>query len=1580
MKRAQDEMKDALLAEATALAAKRNNPDLVRFVKLLFARGAAEDLVTYTAVELLAFAESGLSSLALRVPGIHSIRIFNPPWDEEGDGRRAVTVIEVINDNMPFLVDSVMQELTDAGLEVRLMVHPILSVARGMTGRLLAITDEDDPDATRESFIHVHVTRLPDPIAAAQIETRLDLVLADVRASVDDWPEMNARLKQVIAEYRTNPPPLPVEEIAEAIEFLTWLADNNFTFLGLREYDVALATGSDDDQIAVKPGTGLGLLRDPDVRVLRRGRELVQVTPEVREFMLRPEPLIVAKANVKARVHRHAYMDYVGVKHYDDEGTLVSELRLLGLFTSSAYTRSTRSIPYLRRKVAQVMERAGFDPESHSGKALHNILESYSRDELFQIDIETLQEFTRSILELIERPRIRVLARREKFNRFVSVLVYVPRDRFNTHVQTRIGAYLKDVYEGRVSAVYPAFPEGPLARVHYIIGRDEGVTPNPSQVDLEAAVTAITHTWADAFQEACRAKFGPARGRVLIETYGNAFPPAYKDTYAPAVAIDDLVTLEHFVAGRQTAIALRSETAGPMITLRHFQTGGSVPLSQRVPILEAMGFSVVEEKTFEIVRGDAHIVLHDMAIERADGQPVDLAAQEGRLTAMYMAVWLKQCESDRLNSLTIAAGLGWREIALLRTLSRYLQQIRVSYDQSYIAEALVRNAGLAARLVDLFHTRFIPHFEGNRAAAEAAIAADIAAALENVPSLDDDRIIRRIRNLIEAATRTTFFQIGKDGAAHPVIAIKFDPREIEGLPEPRPFAEIFLHCPRVEGVHLRFGKVARGGLRWSDRPQDFRTEVLGLVKAQQVKNAVIVPVGAKGGFVPKFLPVGGSRDEVFREGTEAYKLFVNTLLDLTDNIVGDAIIPPVHTVRHDGDDPYLVVAADKGTATFSDTANGLADAHGFWLSDAFASGGSVGYDHKKMGITARGAWEAVKRHFREMNVDIQSTPFTVAGVGDMSGDVFGNGMLLSPAIKLQAAFDHRDIFLDPNPDLVLSFAERQRLFGLARSSWADYDRSRISAGGGVFSRQLKSIPLSSEVQALLGLTADHATPQEVMTAILKAEVDLLWFGGIGTYVKAADESDAEVGDRANDAIRVNATDLRAKVIGEGANLGVTQKARIAYGLAGGRCNSDAVDNSAGVNSSDVEVNIKIALGRAVRAGRLPIAERNSLLAAMTPEVARLVLSNNYRQTLAVSVTHHAGAPATPGLAELMRTLEVRGKLDRKVEFLPDEVSLARRMAAGEALSRGEIGVLMAYAKIVLFDDLIASDVPDMPSLEGALLAYFPADMREGFAEDIRNHRLKREIIATGLANGMINRGGPAFVSRLQGQTGATVAEIARAYLAAMHLFNVGDLEAGLDALDGKVDGSLQLDLYAALQDFLGDAVLWILRNGVTADRLADGLTAYRKVLGATGGPDGSTLAARGLPLDLAQRLLALPLELSSLDTILAAGESGWPIEAVVPVVAAIDEALGLQAFDRAVRRFRTNDPVEARAMDLVRRSLSRSRRALAVKAVEAGGAEVWLDLHAGAVQRARLGLDELLAAGPTVARLTVAAGLVADLA
>lgn len=1595
----------AILGEVLEiLRARGEGPGPARIAELLFARGSEEDLGPYAAADLATLAAAAHERLATRRLGRPKITVENPAAAGADGPLGAVTVIEILNDNMPFLVDSVMGELTDQGRGARLVLHPILTVRRDQEGRLLELKGAGPSleGENRESLIHIHVERIATAQERDKVAKALDLALAEVRSAVSDWRSMLARVDRVIAAWRRDPPPLPVEEVSEALQFLEWLRDDNFTFLGVRDYTVTAVEGG--HQVERLDETGLGVLRDPAVRVLRRGREAVNASGEMREFLRSTRALVVTKANLRSRVHRRVHMDYVGVKLWDAEGRLSGEMRLVGLFTSTAYTRSTRTIPYLRRKVERAIAEAGFEPASHSGKALMNVMESYPRDELFQLDDRTLFAFAMQIMALDEHPRVRVLARRDTFDRFVSVLAYVPRDRYSTEVRIRIGEHLERVYAGRVVNWQPAFPEGSLARVHFIVGRYGGKTPEVSQAELETAVAAIVRTWSDGLRSALAAARGPEAERLAAH-WSDAFSAAYREAYDPATALADLATLERLGAERRIAIDFvrRPGEDARCIGLKLYSHADPVPLSDRVPVLENMGLRVIDERTYRIAPTEAPVAyLHDMTLERADGAAFERDDEsDRRLEALFLAVWFGHAENDGFNALGLRAGLGWRQIAVVRAYARYLRQIRIPYSLDYISAALARVPAIAGRLAALVEARFdpsLPRGPGASEDREATLVAEIESALESVASLDDDTIVRRLMNAIRSTLRTNLWQLGADGQPHRTFAFKIDSRAVTDLPEPKPFREIWVYSPRVEGIHTRFGPVARGGLRWSDRPQDFRTEVLGLVKAQQVKNAVIVPAGAKGGFVPKHLRPGMARDAWMQEGTEAYRIFVGSLLTVTDNLAPDGtVLPPASVVRHEGDDPYLVVAADKGTATFSDTANGIALDHGFWLGDAFASGGSAGYDHKKMGITARGAFEAVKRHFREIDLDILTSPFTVAGVGDMSGDVFGNGMLLAETIRLVAAFDHRDIFLDPDPDPAASFAERKRLFDLPRSSWADYDATKISRGGGVYSRSAKAIDLAPEARALLGLVEERPTPQAVMRAILKLKVDLLWFGGIGTYVRGPEESDADVGDRANDAIRVTAVEVGARVIGEGANLGLTQRARIAFGLAGGRCNSDAIDNSAGVNSSDVEVNIKIALGRALRGGRLDLAARNRLLASMTDEVAGLVLANNYTQTLSISLTARRGMEDFGYQRRLMQGLERAGRLARAVEMLPDDAELARREKAATPLTRAEIGVLLAYAKMTLKESLIGTSVPDEPYLEAELFAYFPSAMREAHAEDIRAHRLRRDIITTRLANAMIDLGGATFVTRVADQTGAEAPEIARAFMAARDVFGLPALLHEIGALDAEIPGGVQLDLYGRVQDLAIGTTTWFLRNvdlAVGLDAVVARFRAGVADLGPrlagllTAGLDGlaaeaaAGLVASGVLEPLAGRIARLPAEGAVPDIVLVAERAGTDLTTAAGAVFALAERFRIDRLMALSRAVPVGDYYDGLALDRARGVLADAHRAIAVAALgTTGGLEAWLAARGADVDRTLAAVGEIAGGGtPSVSRFAVAAGLVADLA
>ena len=1583
----------AMIAQATSLLAGRHGEVPVGFLARLYERAVAEDLLRYTAEDLATFAAGAFQFLTDRKSGAPKVRFEIAQPQSAG----AIGLIEIANDDMPFLVDSVLAELTERGFHPQLVVHPVFGIERDSAGKIVKFSDEPSAAARRESFIQIHMTPVDEEAERAEIVDSIRNVLGQVRLAVQDWRPMLTRVAEVVGDLKNNPPPLPVDEIAEAIQFLDWLRANNFTFLGLRDYVV------DGNELKPVAENALGIMRQPDMRVLRRGTQMLEVTPEIMAFLREPKPLIVAKANVRSLVHRRVHLDYIGVKRYGPNGQLAGEFRIVGLFTSTAYTRPARSIPYLRRKLAAVEQRAGFDPNSHSGKALANVIEQYPRDELFQIDEDTLFNFALSILQLDEHPRVRVLARRDRFDRFVSVLVFVPRERYDSEIRAQIGAYLAKAFDGHVSAFNPFFPEGPLARVHFIIGRTDGPTPDVDRAAMEKAVTEIVRTWSDTLAVALASVFPRDKADVLARKYRAAFSDGYREAYPPSVAVDDLKLIETLSAERPLGVVFhpRAEYGNKAIGLKVWSFGRPLPLSERVPVLENMGFRVVDERTFRASLEDgASAWLHDMLLEDADGDPIDLDARKSALETTFLMVMRGGAENDGFNGLVLNAGLMWRDVALLRAIARFLRQIRVPYSQDYIWATLNKHAPIAAEIVALFHARFDPRVTSGREVKEKNIAAGIEMLLADVDVLDEDRIIRHFLNAVQSALRTNYYQLDPHGQPKAQIAIKYDSRKLTDLPLPRPLYEIFVYSPRIEGVHLRFGKVARGGIRWSDRPQDFRTEILGLVKAQQVKNAVIVPVGAKGGFVPKLLRKGSTREQVQAEGVATYRLFIAAMLDITDNYdAGGKIVPPPDVVRHDNDDPYFVVAADKGTATFSDIANEISVNHKFWLGDAFASGGSAGYDHKGMGITARGAWESVKRHFREMDVNIHESPFSAVGVGDMSGDVFGNGMLREKTTRLLAAFDHRDIFIDPDPDPEKSFNERQRLFDLPRSSWQDYDKSLISQGGGVYPRSSKEITLSAQAQKLLDLPA-KVTPVELMRAILKAKVDLLFFGGIGTYVRASTESDEMAGDRANDALRIAGADLRCKVVGEGANLGMTQRGRIEAAMKGVRLNTDAIDNSAGVNTSDVEVNIKIAFSQPAHAGKLTIEKRNDLLAAMTDEVAQLVLRNNYLQTLALSLAQRRGLEALGFQQRLIQTLEQRGDLDRAVEFLPDDMALSERRKRNVPLTRPELAVLLAYAKLTLYSELLESKVPDDPYLGREIGRYFPKEMSAAFPDALQGHRLRREIIATQLANSMINRGGPTLMVRIADQTGATAEAIALAFTAVRDSYGMPALNEEINTLDNKVPGEMQLSLYATVENLLHDRLVWFLRNvdlkpglDKVVTHYRDGIAQVRDALGAALSKEVAAarerheakLAKAGVAADLARKLADLPILKAAPDIVLVADRAGKSVGEVARTYFASEAYFQLDRVTGKVADIVVADYFDRLALDRALDQIGDAERRLTAAMVGNGVAgteavEKWVGERKDEVERIRASIHEIAASGLTLSKLSVAASLLGDLA
>ncbi|MEO5335395.1 MAG: NAD-glutamate dehydrogenase [Magnetospirillum sp. WYHS-4] len=1314
-----------------------------------------------------------------RPTGTCRVRVYNPTSDEQG-WKSDLTVVDVVTDDMRFLVESVGAELARRELAVHLLVHPVLGPV---------------------SYMHFRVTGQPADRLEA-IRAGVASVLDDVRAAVEDWRPGRERLAETLQDLAAARGP----EDNEAREFLEWLHADNFTFLGCRDYDAAGRAIS-----------GLGLLRDP-------ARRLFGEIDEATVLAARPGRLSVTKTSRPSTVRRSVFMDALAVKRNGEGGPRL----FVGLFTATAYNLSVMDIPLLRRKVRRVLEAAGFRSDSHDGRVLLNILETYPRDELFQAAEDHLLHTALGIKHLQERPRVALFVRRDDFERFVSCLVYLPRDTFTTDLRRRIQDILETAFGGPTLTYYTQLGDSPLARLQVLIATPPSQAPACDPRAVEVRIVEIARSWTDVLREALVAAHGEQEGLRLVRRYRRAFRSGYCERFAAEVAVGDIERIEDILTrgGLGMNLYRPPEAGGHQVRLKVYQLGDPIALSDVLPMLEHMGFRVLDEIPFRATPeedGGRQVMIHDFGLESRDGAAIDLGGARDLFQEAFRRVWFGDMESDGFNALVLKAGLAWREVGVLRAYSRFLRQAGIAFSSAYMEATLVRHAGIVRKLVDLFLALFDP------AAGDGAgrLEGEIATALESIASADEDRILRRFLNAVTSTLRTNFFQTGPDGGPKPWLSCKLDSRKLDDLPLPRPLVEIFVYSPRVEGVHLRFGKVARGGLRWSDRREDFRTEVLGLVKAQVVKNAIIVPVGSKGGFVVKRPPPAGDRDAFLAEGIACYRTFVRGLLDLTDNLKGDGVVPPPAVVRRDGDDPYLVVAADKGTATFSDIANAISAEYGFWLGDAFASGGSRGYDHKKMGITAKGAWECVKRHFRELDLDIQTQDFTVVGVGDMSGDVFGNGMLLSPHIRLLAAFDHRHIFVDPAPDPVATLVERKRLFALPRSSWMDFDAKLISKGGGVFDRKAKTIVLSPEIKAAFGIKSDRLAPNDLIKVLLRAPVDLLWFGGIGTYVKASAETHADVGDKANDGLRVDGAEVRARVVGEGANLGFTQRGRIEYALKGGRLNADFVDNSGGVDCSDHEVNIKILLDASVAAGNLTERRRNALLVRMTDEVGALVMRDNYRQSQAISLLEAGGVEGLEDQARLMRRLEKSGRLDRRVEFLPGDEALAERAAIRQGLTRPEIGILVSYAKIWLFDELLISPLPDDPELAQDLVEYFPHPLRRKLRKEIEGHRLRREIVATRVTNDLIDRVGGAFVLRLMERTGMTPSDIARAFTIAQRVFGLDRLWEEIEALDGQVPATVQTAMLGRIDALLERTTLWFLRHGSRPLDIGRHVAAYR---------------------------------------------------------------------------------------------------------------------------------------------------------
>ncbi len=1491
----------------------------------LYIAGLASDELDRAEPDDLGGAIVSLLELArVRRAGHVEVRIFNP---SESDGWAADhTVIEIVNDDMPFLVDSVIDELARRELGVHQVIHPQVAVQRDAEGVLVALDGPTESTSPwmRESFIHLEVDR-QSGAAMLEIQTRLGQILDDVRAAVDDWEPMRQTVRELVQQLVAMPPSaVAAEDFEEGLRFLEWINDNHFTFLGYCRFDHR-RTDDGENKLLMRPDTGgaLGVLRaDTDIAPPPSERP---VSAAARAFFEGPGLLTISKSRHRSTVHRSVYMDLISIKRFGDEDVVVGEHRFVGLFTSMAYSIAAAEIPLVRRKVQKVMTRAGFLPASHDAKALRAILEHYARDELLQISEDDLYRFARRILRLQLDPRLALLVRFDEAGRLVSCMVYVPRDQHNTEQRLRMQGILEEAFGGKATAFNIRVSDGPLAQLHFILRPDGPLHQAHDIPAIELALAEVARSWSDRLKTAMVKRWSEEAGLAEWRRYQHAFPITYQAHGTVADAVDDAPIVDDVLRTGRLGVRLDcAEGSGHRdFRLRTFERGERSPLSAYLPLFESLGVDVVTELPFEIRPEEAVQAVHAREFALTAPCDVDRDALRTGFRDAFLRLWANEIEADPYNRLVLVSGLAWRDVVMLRAYGRYLKQVGISYSQGYLAQTLEENAETATALVELFNAQFDPARQDQKAAVRIEEAEKaVRDALDRVARLDEDRILRRFLGLVRHTLRTNHFQRTSAGNPKPYISLKLDAASLPELPAPRPRYEIFVYSPRFEAVHLRGGKVARGGIRWSDRAEDYRTEILGLVKAQMVKNAVIVPVGAKGGFVLKRPPV--ERRALQAEARACYRTMMHGLLDLTDNYDADQVVPPTDVVRRDDDDPYLVVAADKGTATFSDLANKVAKAYGFWLGDAFASGGSAGYDHKKMGITARGAWESVKEHFLHLDVDVDRDTFTAVGVGDMSGDVFGNGMLLADPLKLVGAFNHRHVFVDPDPDPAVALSERRRLAALPPgSSWDAYDLEKLSDGGGVFDRNAKEIVVSDAVRERFGLQDTATTPGQLIRALLVAQVDLLWFGGIGTFVKAASESDADAGDRANDELRVDAETLRCRVIGEGANLGITQAGRVAYARVGGRCNTDFIDNSGGVDTSDHEVNIKIAFAEAMAAGSLTLEERDELLASMTDEVASLVLRDNFLQARAITLASDRRHQQADDHVRLMHSLENNGLLDRGLEGLPDDGTLLDRGEVG--LSRSELAVLLAYSKIAIYNALLEDDLPDDPALTEDLVRYFPGPMQARFRGTLEGHRLRREIIATMVTNGMVNRVGPTFVDRLVRVSGRSIADVARAYLMARDVFELRDLWHQLERAEGALDGATQVELHRHTVTMLERATRWFLRTGGAVEEIG----VFGAAAATVGGrleellpSSGRAVLRRGIKRlekkgvrkDLSRRIAGLPWLPAACDIVLASRAAEVDVERSARVYFKVGERFFFDRLRRAAGRQRRSDPWQKAAL------------------------------------------------------------------
>lgn len=1544
---------DSLLISRIVQGVKKKVPSELQslagsFTRLYYANVPTEDLRTTPLKILINSATEMLTFSLVRPAGELKVRVYIDKRDIH-DRLVPQTVVEIVNDDMPFLIDSVTGIINSLGYPIDLMIHPSMTVERGEKHVLKNVSKRLAHKVSKpcEAFIHCDIPDLLSPEKRADLAKNLIETLTDVRAAVQDWLPMKETLKKAIRDLKKCPPPGAQEDLKEAIAFLEWIEDNHFTFLGACSYTVSPKQGKQKQTLI--PEEGLGILGKPEDQELGHFFGSGDLLASTRRYILEPNPLILTKATQISRVHRRVPMDSLMVKRFNKTRKVIGVYQFVGLFTSAAYQRSIREIPLLRQKIDYILKRSGFSEDWHDGKTLLHILESFPRDELFQVSEEWLFETSMAILQLQNRQRLTLFVWPDKFKRFVSCIVYIPRERYDSELRRKIEKILERNFHAKLTNWHVQFGELAFAKVYYTLHLLEKKSVAYDLEVIKGEIREATLTWREDLRHALITAGGEQKGLGLFETYGKGFSKGYQERFLVKEAVQDILEIDRAFSKKALQAYLHQKEGQDKSRLgfKVFSTDHPISLSTILPILENMNLKVLSENPFVITRSDGQkIWIHDFDMKLEGKNSISLEKVQRNFLESFESILQGRIENDGFNRLIILAQFTWRDCQLVRAYAKYIRQLQGTFSQDYMEQTLAKYPALACLLKDLFTCQFSPQHKSNREKDRLALLNKIKAFLETVDNLDEDRILRKFVNVISATLRTNFYQQhGK--ALEPYISFKIDCDKIEEMPLPRPKYEIFVYSASVEAIHLRGGNVARGGIRWSDRREDFRTEILGLMKAQMIKNAVIIPTGSKGGFVVK----NPSLFETVKEsGIHAYQTLIHGLLDLTDNWIEGQIVPPQDVICRDEPDPYLVVAADKGTATFSDYANKIAEEYGFWLGDAFASGGSTGYDHKKIGITARGAWESVKGHFREMGRNVMKENITVVGIGDMSGDVFGNGMLYSPHLKLLGAFNHRYIFIDPSPNPQKSYEERKRLFDLPSSDWDDYNPHLISPGGGVFDRRMKSIPLSPQMKEVFDIEDDSLSPTDLVRALLKAPVDLMWFGGIGTYIKAKQESSVDVGDIVNDGVRINGQEVRARVIAEGANLGLTQQGRIEYAQKGGRLNRDTIDNSGGVDCSDHEVNIKILLHQVIQNNTLSMKKRNALLHMMTDDVERLVLQDNFWQVQAISLAERQGFRVLDEQARLMRTLEEEGFLNRLLEFLPDETEIMRRKADKQGLTRPELSVLLAYAKISLKKELMSSDVPDLPPLQSSLMAYFPERLQNAYPQEIANHPLKRDITVTVFTNSLVNRMGTTFIHELKRQTNTTAPQVAKTYVFVKELLDLSSLWRGLESLE-MVESDFQMDLMLKVCEKVKRFMEWFLRFKPADQDINELLQKFKpdfdllkEDLASLFPPDGRKIyeekvaryKRQGLPLALVENLIALGPLISAPDMITLAKDLALNVKEVAKIYFALGQHLGFEWLRKTALSLSGNTYWEQEAASSFVEDLYSTQRILTKKVLTQG--------------------------------------------